>query len=238
MVQFTSRDQRMLDWLSVVRVADIEGVRWALGAFQQLGRPVAVRRANRWVSRLIELDLVRRSRPTFRDSSIIWATFQASGKSAPNLLRQTTRHEVAVATISARYLANGYEWARDRRAVKSLDHQADGIATKGTEMELIEVELTPKNWQRYKKILDNHSSRLTDEGVNRVSYFCTADAARMVDREADKWVFRTERPLIVIKVCFDAQGHWLPDDGADPSHLAAQDLEPAERALRSAVSGP
>ena len=32
MVQLTKRDEAMLDWLSVVRMADQEAVRWALAA--------------------------------------------------------------------------------------------------------------------------------------------------------------------------------------------------------------
>jgi hypothetical protein len=207
-VQITNRDELMLDWLSVVRIADIEAIRWALGAYLGTAQPVAVRRANHWVSRLAQAGLLDRARPTFRDSSIVWATHQAIGKPAPNLFRQTTRHEVAVALTSARYLAAGFTWQRDRKPSEILEHQADGVAQKGELVELVEVELTPKTRQRYKQIFDNHIYRLNREGITQISYYCTADAERIVNREADKYIFRTERHRLQARSVFDVRGHW------------------------------
>ena len=60
------------------------------------------------------------------------------------------------------------------------DHQADGIATRGEETELVEIELTPKAIERYAPICNSHSWRMTREGITRVVYLCTADATRMV----------------------------------------------------------
>ncbi|GGF28451.1 hypothetical protein [Subtercola lobariae] len=208
MVQITMRDERMLDWLAIVRIADIEAIRWALGAYLGTGQPVAVRRANHWVNRLMQAGLLDRARPTFRDSSIVWATHQAIGKPAPNLFRQTTRHEVAVALISARYLAAGFTWNRDRKPSGMLEHQADGVAQKGDHIELIEVELTPKTWQRYKQIFDNHTYRLDRENITQISYYCTAEAARIVNREADKYIFRTQRHRLRAESAYDVRGHW------------------------------
>ncbi|MEF2977196.1 hypothetical protein [Subtercola sp. YIM 133946] len=225
MVQITDRDEQMVDWLSTVRIADIDAIRWALGAYLGTGQPVAVRRANHWVSRLAQAGLVDRARPTFRDSSIVWATHQAIGKPAPNLFRQTTRHEVAVSTVSARYLAAGFTWKRDRKPSGILEHQADGVAQKGEHVELVEVELTPKTWQRYKQIFDNHIYRLDREGITQISYYCTADAERIVNREADKYVFRTERHRLLAVAAFDVQGHWISgDDGIE----LAQSKEPSK----------
>ena len=112
----------------------------------------------------------------------MWATRLAIGKPPPSLFRQTTRHEVAVATVSARYLAQGFTWRRDRQPTGHRLRQADGVATRDgivelvELVELVEVELTPKSWQRYQKMVTNHAYRLVHEDIDRVAYFCTADA--------------------------------------------------------------
>jgi hypothetical protein len=211
-VQKTERDDLMLGWLSVVRTADLDAVRYALAGLANAPSPVSLRKAQQWTARMVEAGLVGRFRATYRDSSIVWATFAAVGKPAPNLHRQTVRHEVAVAAVSARYLFRGFGWERDRKPIGMLDHQADGIATKGEVVELIEVELTPKTVHRYKLICQNHASRLTHEGIARIGYFCTADAARTVSREADKLLFRELRPLLVAMHIFDGGGRWVGDD--------------------------
>lgn len=214
MMQITDRDEAMLDWLSVVRMADIDAIRWALGGLAGAGTPVSMRKAQWWVARLAEHGLVDRARPTFRNGSIVWATNLAVGKSPPDLFRQTTRHEVAVAAASARYLAGGYRWTRDRKPANSLDHQADGVAIKGDIVELIEVELTPKTPARYKLICDSHALRLSRQGVARVAYLCTADAAKLVIKQADRFIFRTERAKLLTLSVFDKRGRWTGEDDA------------------------
>ncbi|MCS5498202.1 hypothetical protein NY547_13210 [Cnuibacter physcomitrellae] len=210
----TKRDGDMLDWLSVVRVADVDAIRWALGAFAGAGGPVTVRRANMWITRLADVGLVSRARPNFRDGSVVWATHQAIGKSTPNLYRQTARHEVAVAAVSARYLAYGYTWGRDRVAPNPVEHQADGVATREGEVVLVEVELTPKTLHRYPKIFRSHASRMEREGVAQVVYFGTPDVARAVAREADKNLFHALRPRLVTMPVLDVRGSWNgPDYG-------------------------
>ena len=148
MVQLTKRDDAMLDLLCVVRMADQEAVRWALAALPRghAEQPVGVRRGNQWIARLVEERLVQRAQPASNDRSIIWATHLGIGKVAPNLCRQTTRHEIAVAAVSARYLARGYIWFRDRRLAGVQDHQIDGMAVKGDIVERVEVELTGRLW--------------------------------------------------------------------------------------------
>ena len=91
-----------------------------------------------------QVGFIGTTRHGFTTGSIIWPTHDV-GLRPPNLLRQTTRHELTVAAVSARYLAHGYQWQRDRRPEFLLDHQADGVATKDGQVELIEVELTPKH---------------------------------------------------------------------------------------------
>ncbi|WP_129590493.1 hypothetical protein [Cryobacterium aureum] len=75
---------------------------------------------------------------------------------------------------------------RDRQPAGHREHQADGVATRDGIIELVEVELTPKTWQRYQKIVTNHAYRLVHEHVDRVAYFCTTDPHRAIIREADK----------------------------------------------------
>jgi hypothetical protein len=212
MIQFTSRDDQMLRWLAIVRLADVETIRFALGGLSGSGRPVVLRKAQLWVARLSELGLIGKGRPQFREGSIVWATSKAVGRQAPNLLGQTTRHDLAVAHISARYLLRGYSWARDRKPQGFFDHEADGVAIKGEVKELVEVELTPKAKSRYQGICESHTDRILHEGVSRIVYACTADAARTVSREADRFVFRTERQRLVAFTAFDKLGRWVAGD--------------------------
>jgi hypothetical protein len=211
-MQMTKRDVDMLEWLGVVRVADVDAVRWALGGLSGSSVPVTSRRANMWIARLVDVGLLGRARPNFRDGSVVWATHQAIGKSNPNLYRQTARHEVAVAAVSARYLAHGYTWARDRVAPSKGEHQADGVAIRGDEIELVEVELTPKTLHRYPQIFRNHAARMDREGVTRVVYFGTSEVSRVVSREADRHLFRALRPKLLTMPVIDVRGTW---DGPD-----------------------
>lgn len=211
MVQLTKRDEAMLDWLSVVRMADQETVCWALAALPEghAEEPISVRRGNYWIARMAEQGFVHRAQLAFNDRSIIWATHHGIGRPAPNLYRQTTRHEIAVASVSARYLARGYNWYRDRRPSSNNDHQADGIAVRGDQVELVEVELTAKTLHRYKLICGSHTDRLTNGGVSRVVYVGTPDAVRIVACQADKLIFRTERHRLVTLPTFDVRGRWV-----------------------------
>jgi hypothetical protein len=210
--QITRRDDEMLEWLAVVRMADMQAVQWALGALNGLGRPVGRRVGQEWVARMVGFGLVDRERLSYQDSQVVWATHAAIGKPAPNLYRQTTRHELAVALVSARYLARGYQWFRDRRPVSLSDHQVDGVAVKGNVVELIEVELTAKKIARYKLIHNHHGQRMATGGVSRVVYLGTKDAARVVAREADKFIFRDQRHRLVTLPVFNTQGRWIGND--------------------------
>jgi hypothetical protein len=233
MIQLTSRDEAMLEWLGVVRVTEMDAIRYAMAGLSGAEVPVHVRKAQNWVSRLEAVGLVGRGRPMHRDTSIIWPTQRASGKQPLSLLGQTVRHEVAVAAVSARYLLRGYSWARDRKPAGMFDHEADGVATKGNIVELVEVELTPKAMSRYKNICDSHSSRILHEGVSRVVYPSTADASRMVTRQADRYLFRTERPRLVAFTAFDKNGKWI---AADDSLWVGAEV-PGERALPAELEG-
>lgn len=204
----------MIEWLSVVRMADMDGIRWALAGLQDGGadKPVSVRRANQWIARLAAEGMVDRVRPMYRDRQIVWPTHKATGQIAPTLFRQTMRHELAVAAVSARYLARGYSWSRDRRPQSLMDHQVDGVAVKGDVVELIEVELTAKKLARYKLIHHHHDQRLASGAVSRVVYLCTKEAARAVAREADKFIFRDHRQQLVTLPVFSSQGKWIGGD--------------------------
>ena len=211
-VQITRRDDAMLEWLGVIRMADMNAIQWALGGLSGSGEPVGRRVAQEWVARMIGLGLADRERLSYQDSQIVWATHTATGRVAPNLYRQTTRHELAVAAASARYLARGYEWFRDRRPVSLQDHQADGVAVKGDVVELVEVELTAKALKRYKLIHNHHGRRLAGGAVSRVVYLCTKDAAKAVAREADRFIFRDQRQQLVTLPVFDTKGRWIGND--------------------------
>jgi len=211
-VQITRRDEQLVQWLGVVRMADMHAVRWAMGGLNGSEEPVSLRVAQKWVARLVRIGLLDRERLSYQDSQIVWATHTATGRVAPNLYRQTTRHELAVAAASARYLARGYEWFRDARPESLQDHQVDGVAVKGNVVELVEVELTAKALKRYKLIHNHHGQRLANGAASRVVYLCTTDAARAVAREADRFIFRDQRQQLVTLPVFDIKGRWIGND--------------------------
>ncbi|MDO4061135.1 hypothetical protein QKF01_14340, partial [Clavibacter michiganensis] len=112
-VRLTERDAQVLEWFSIVRVTTMDGIRWVLGALNESSGPVSRNQAFVWVRRMQELGMVERSRvPPFR-GTMLWATPKAIKKRAPDLLRQTTRHELMVSVISARYLHANWSWNRD-----------------------------------------------------------------------------------------------------------------------------
>jgi hypothetical protein len=211
MVQLTSRDEAMLEWLRVVRFTDSEAIRWALPAIEAGGtsEPVHRRRAQVWSQRMAELGLVGRDRLSAQANYIVWPSPVVTGRRGPNLFGQTMRHELAVAYASARYLARGYQWTRDRRPQSLYDHQADGVATRGDRIEYVEVELTPKTADRYRLILNRHADRLAGNDLAQISYLCTPDAARMVIREADRHLFRDVRERLAVQAAFDRHGTWI-----------------------------
>ena len=208
----------MIDWLAIVRVADYDAIRWALPAFSADPfpvQPVHLRIAQNWVWRMHQIGYVDRARPTHSAGTIIWPTYLAVGRSKPNLFRQTTRHEVLVARVSAHYLAHGYSWARDRRPHGYSDHQADGVATRDGSRELIEIELTPKTRHRYTQILNNHGQRL-EEGFTRIIYFCTPQAATAVTREADRILILRLRARFDIVRAINVDGKWEDNEVVVP----------------------
>ncbi len=219
MVAVTDRDMDMIAWLDTVRLSTMDSLRYALAGLTGADEPVSLRRAQQWVARMREVGLVDRSRPVLRDGSVVWATHIAVGRAAPKLLRQTMRHDLAVAAVSARYLVHGYEWRRDHIATHLTEHQGDGIATKDDRTHLVEVELTSKTLSRYKMICFNHGRRIETGDVTEVVYLATSDAARTVDREADKWIFHTTRKHLHSLTTFDSRGDWINDSLFTPDHL-------------------
>ena len=221
----TERDHAMLEWLTELRIADVEAIQWALAGFAGREEPVSRRKAQQWVARCRDAGLVEVGRPTFRDGSVVWVAHHVSGRSAPDLHRQTTRHEVAVSAASARYLARGWDWHRDRRPVQpKIDHQADGVVRRGADVTLVEVELTAKTEGRYRQIFQNHLHRVKYEDVTSVSYFCTPSAAaalsRFVDAREDRYGF-----VHVVDV-FDVRGRWREDAAKSwPAHTTITTTE-------------
>ena len=61
----------------------------------------------------------------------------------------------------------------------------------------MEAELTPKTLHRYRAI-PHHATRMSATGVTRVVYLCIAETARVVSREADRFIFRTEGDRLVM----------------------------------------
>lgn len=223
-MQVTARDERMFEWLGTVRLASTDAVRWALAALDGRAEPVSMRRAQQWIARGVDAGVIERGRPVFQDGAIIWPARQVSGRGAPDLYRATTRHEVAVSSVSARYLAAGYSWSLDRAPRGRGEHRADGVAERGGRIELVEVELTAKTLARYQPILSAHARRLT-EGAERVVYIGTVDAMRVVAREADRILHPALRDRLVTVAALNERGHVAADVAVPPA--AAPVTEPA-----------
>jgi hypothetical protein len=210
-----SRDEQMMDWFSIVRVTNVQTIRWVLGALNGWSTPVSTRQAQAWCARMRTAGYIDRVNLGGAGGSVVWATFAGVGKSRPDLYRQTTRHEIAVSTASARYAAGGYAWQRDERAQHSWEHQADAIALGPDWTELIEVELTAKRPVRYVGIFRAFRHRLRDE-ASQVTYLSNPEAGRAVRAALEaSGEGAAIRERVRVYDVFDRQGHWagetLPD---------------------------
>jgi hypothetical protein len=126
------------------------------------------------------LKLIGRANLGGPGGSIVLGTYEATGQAPPNICRQTTRHEIVVSAVSARYLAAGFAWRRDDRPQYAGGHQADGVPIGQRSEELIEVELTPKRAPRYASIFTTYRNRLDTGDAGRIAYLCNTQSARAV----------------------------------------------------------
>lgn len=207
------RDESVLGWFSIVRIANVQSVRWVLGAMNGYSSPVSVRRAQTWCSRMETAGMVGRAQLGGAGGALVWATYAGTGLSKPNLYRQTTRHEVAVAAASGRYAAAGYAWQRDEKPAYAGGHQADGVALAPDWVELIEVELTGKRMPRYVQIFQAFRNRFDHREMSQVTYLCNTESARAV-REALRSLpaGRAIAPQVQIHEVYDQRGLWQGDE--------------------------
>jgi hypothetical protein len=118
--------------------------------------------------------------------SIVWGTYEAAGRSRPNIDGQTLHYDVAVAVavavaaVSARYINAGFAWRRDDRPAYVGGHQADGVAVAMRTVSLIEVELTPERAPRYASIFSACRNRLEYGEAGRIAYLCNVHSGRAV----------------------------------------------------------
>ncbi|RIX30229.1 hypothetical protein D1781_01930 [Amnibacterium setariae] len=135
-----------------------------------------------------------------------------TGSRRPNLFAQTTRHEIAVSAASTRYLAAGYSWARDERPPRVRSHVADGVAIKGDQLTLIEVELTPKRADRYAMILARFRLRIEAGAADRVVFLCNPDSAYTVRAALRQPSAKRVADLVDVREVFDPRtAHWGDD---------------------------
>lgn len=206
------RDEAMFVWFGIVRIADVQSVRWVLGALNGSDRPVSVRRAQSWCSRMEVAGKVERAQLGGRGGSLVWATYAGTGLSRPNLYRQTTRHEVAVAAASARYATAGYAWQRDQRSQFSGGHLADGVALAPGWAELVEVELTPKRLPRYIQIFRTFERRFDVGDMTAVTYLCNEESGRAVRNALTALpIGRAIAPQVEVRDAYDRAGLWIDD---------------------------
>jgi hypothetical protein len=202
------RDERMMEWFAIVRVSNVQTIRWLLGTLNGSSGPVSTRQAQAWCARMQTAGYIDRVNVGGAGGSIVWGTFAGTGKSQPDVYRQTTRHEIAVSTACSRYVTAGYAWQQDERAQSAGEHQTDGLAVAGDWVELIEVELTAKRPARYQGIFRAFRNRL-DDGASQVAYLCTPDAGRAVRASLDA----TREGLSIqdrvqVHDVFDRRGLW------------------------------
>lgn len=212
-MQMTSRDEAMLRWLRVVRMAEMPALRWALGGFGAAGQPVSLRKAQQWVARCRAAGLVDVGRPRYQASSVVWPTSQiiedergarVRSMPAPNLLRQTVRHDLAVSAVAARYVCAGWSWSVDRDPEQR--HQADGIGRRGDVFELVEIELTTKTLDRYIKIFGSHDERIRFDGVTSVVYVTDERTGQAINRQIEERVFIDDRARFTVLPVLDEWG--------------------------------
>ena len=153
--------------------------------------------------------------------SIVCGAYEATGRSRPNICRQTTRHEVAVAAVSARYINAGFAWRRDERPQYVGGHQGDGVAIGWRTEELIEVELTPKRASRYTSIFAAYRNRLEYGVVGQIAYLCngkSGSAGRTALRSSPAG--RAIASRVTVRDVFDDRAQieptagWFPDPSA------------------------
>lgn len=206
------RDEQMMTWFQIVRIANVQSVRWVLGTLNGQRGPVSVRRAQAWCARMETAGLVDRAQLGGPGGSLVWATYAGTGMGKPGLYRQTTRHEVAVAAASARYAAAGYAWQRDEKPTYAGGHQADGVAFVPRWRELIEVELTPKRLPRYVSIFQAFSRRFALGEMAAVTYLCNTESNRAV-REAltSLPIGRAISDRVTVRDVYDRAGQWIDD---------------------------
>jgi hypothetical protein len=183
-----------------------------LGALNGQHQPVSVRQAQAWCARMQVAGMIDRAQLGGAGGSLVWATYAGTGLAKPNLYRQTTRHEVAVAAASARYAAAGYAWQRDDKPAFAGGHQADGIALAPRWVELIEVELTPKRMPRYVSIFKAFRRRFDYGDMTAVTYLCNEDSARMVRSALESIADgRAISDRVAVREVYDRAGLWTGD---------------------------
>ncbi len=222
-VWVTERDEAMIEWLSLVKITSMQGVRWMLGALNGSDGPVSLRKAQSWCARMEAVEFVERGRVSSVGGALVWPTHAASGRTAPSLLRQTTRHEVAVSVVSARYLTAGWSWDKDRSVGRKggMDHSADGVAFRGDAQELVEIELTGKRPLRYREIFGAFNWRLANEPITGIRYFCNESSARALAGAlaAPNLGGYSLRGVLKIHTVFDGRAVW--DSDTMPTDIAA-----------------
>lgn len=207
------RDEQMMVWFQIVRIANVQSVRWVLGTLNGQDGPVSVRRAQAWCARMEIAGLIDRAQLGGAGGALVWATYAGTGMGKPSLYRQTTRHEVAVAAASARYATAGYAWQRDEKPAYAGGHQADGVALGSEWVELIEVELTPKRLPRYVSIFQAFSRRFAAGEMSAVTYLCDQDSARAVrDALASLPIGRAISDRVAVREVYDQAGQWIDDE--------------------------
>lgn len=206
------RDEAVLQWFSIVRIANVQSVRWVLGALSGEPGPVSNRPAQSSCSRMATTGMVDWAQLGGAGGSLVWATYAGTGLAKPDLYRQTTGHEVALAAASAPYAAAGYAWRRDGKPSYAGGHPADGVALAPGWVVLIEVELTAKRTPGSVSIFSAYRRRFDLGDMSATTYLSNPGSARAVEAAlASLPAGRAIAPQVEIHEVFDERGHWADD---------------------------
>lgn len=180
-MRLTERDIQVVEWLRLVRIADMEGVRAGLEAYSGEQKQ-SLRLAYRWVERMKLAGLVKAETPFYGVGQICWVTPQGGGaQKKPNLFSQVARHNIQVARISALWVGKGWAWELDDRE----GHRVDGIAVSPGKRIAIEVELSPKELRRLRGILLSHWMRIDSGELEEIWYYCTPQASAALHKSVE-----------------------------------------------------
>ena len=187
-VRLTQRDLDAVRWIAEQQAVRLDTIGRLLAS---RGTAVDGRALRRLAQRWDAAGLIRRRRILANAPSILWPTADGvrsagitlkAGQRAEAPSIGTLHHTLALAEVRLVYERMGFTWTAERflRAAGS-GHRADGLAVKGDQRVLVEVERTQKERERLADIL---RSNLRTPGISETHYWITEVMRGVVEAAA------------------------------------------------------